>query len=287
MYKNFVPLDSIDKKLFKVSEEILDKNIDNFILHNLKEETKLKNSSDIFYSYLNFTKEYFICYYQNIDNSFNIIDLIIIYLKNKELDNKRVLVYFEDYFLLFNHSQFYYFQKIEKELISQDINEYIEKRLMFEVEDSCHLYSFELKDLCKKKSIKSSLNHLKDRSTLKIYYSYLMILFFLGFSFVGYDYYHKTLVEKEKALKLENKIKQNTIKSKDTLYNKISLLFNEIEESNLKIRNLNLIKNTLKMTIILNNSVDAYTFLEKHKNIKLLSFKKIKDCYEISSEITF
>lgn len=287
MLKKTIALNSIFTKLFKVSEEILDKNIDNFILHNLKEENNFKKNYKIFYSYLNFTKEYFICYYENINNTLNIIDLISLQLKNKGFENKKVLVYFEDYLLLFNHLNFYYFQKIEKELLSQDINEYTKKRFMFDFNDIYHVNNSDIKESYKVKRVKTSLNYLKGRSDLKIYYSYLLILLLIGSSAIAYDYYNKRLIEREKVFKLGSKIKQNIKNRQDSLYYKTSLLLNEIEENNLKIKKFNFSKKSVNMTIIINNSTEVYQLLEKYKNIKVLSYKKIKDDYEICSEVIF
>lgn len=287
MFENIIPLDSIYKRLFKVSEEILDKNIDNFIIHNLEKENKLKNNHRIFYSYLNFSKEYFICYYENTYNAFNPIDLICLKIKNKNLDKKRVLVYFEDYFLLFNHSRFYYFQKIEKELISQDIKQYVEKRFMFEVNETYHFNISDFEKSSKEKNTATSLNYLNDKKILNRYFIYLISLLLVGLSTFAYDSYNKTLLEKEKKSKYQSKKKQNINMLKDTLYYKTSLLLNEIEKNKLKIKKFAFSKKSVNLTIILSDSTDAYTFLQKYKNIKILTYKKIKDGYEISSELIF
>ncbi len=287
MTKTDVALDSIFSSLFPVSEEILDKNIDNFILHNLKEKNSLKNTHNIFYNYLNLSKEYFICYYEKRGTTLTIIDLIEEHLKNKNNDNRNLLVYFEDYFLLFYNSRFYYFQKIEKELLVEDINEYINKRFNFTIEETYHLNSSDLHGLKKEKTINTSLNYTKNLNDVKIYYSYLMIIFFIGLSFFTYDYYDKSLKEKQRAMILEKEILQNSKKRKDTLYYKISLLLDEIGRNSLKIKKFDFRNKSLNMTLVLNNSADAYTFLQKYKNIKVLSFKKTKDSYEITSELTF
>jgi len=287
MLKNALFLDSIFTKLFKVSEEILDKNIDEFILHILKEDNNFKKNHNIFYNYLDLTKEYFICHYESKINTLTTIDIIIEFVKNKNLDNKRVVVYFKEHFLLFDYSKFYYFQKIEKELLNEDIDEYIKKRFKFNIDESCHLNSSDLNNLTNKKNHKSSLNHIGNRSLAKIYYLYLIILLLIGFFIFVYEYNNKRIIEEQKVLSIEKQKKQNNIKRKDTLYYKTTLLFNEIRENNLKVKKYIFSKKSLKITIVSRNSADAYTFLQKYKNIKVYSFIKIKDGYEISSEVTF
>ncbi|WP_419765425.1 MAG: hypothetical protein ACNI28_02980 [Arcobacter sp.] len=287
MLKNTLFLDSMFTKLFKVSEEILDKNIDEFILHKLKEDNNFKKNHHIFYSYIDLTKEYFICHYENKYNAITVIDIIIEFLKNKKLDNKRVAVYFKDYFLLFEHCKFYYFQKIEKELLREDIDEYIKKRFNFYVDESYHIDSSDLNNLINAKSYKSSLNYIGNRSAAKIYYLYLIALLLIGLFIYVYEYNNKRIIEKQKILSLEKQKKQNSIKRKDTLYYKTALLLNEIKENNLKIKKYVFSKKSLNVTIVSSKSDDAYAFLQKYKNIKVNSFIKSKDGYEISSKITF
>ena len=132
---NIISLNSINTLLLRVSEEVLDKNLNKFILHNLKEKNNFTKNHSIFYNYLNLTKEYFVCFFEKSANNLTIIDLILEYLKNNNIVEKKVLVYYEEYFLLFDSSKFYYFQKIDKELKSQDINEYIKKRFMFYIDE--------------------------------------------------------------------------------------------------------------------------------------------------------
>jgi len=287
MLKNALLLDSIYTKLFKVSEEILDKNIDEFILHNIKENNTFKKNHNIFYNYLDKTKEYFVCYFENKDISLTTIDIIIEFIKNKNLDNKSLLIYFQDYFLLFNHSRFYYFQKIEKELIHEDIEEYIKKRFKFDIDESYHVNSSDINKLITDKKYKSSLNYIENRSASKIYSIYLIVLFLIGFSIFTYEYNNKRMIEEQRVLSLEKKKIQNNINKKDTLYYKTTLLLNEIRENNLKIKEYAFLNKSLKVTIVLSNSANAYAFLQKYKNIKVHSFIKTKDGYEISSEVTF
>ncbi len=283
MLKKVILFDSIFTTLIKVSEEILDKNIDSFIIHNLKETNCQIKNHNIFYTYLNLTKEYFVCYYKS-KNKITIIDVITKYLKKNNILNKRVLVYFEEYFLLFIDSKFYYFQKIEKELLSQDIIEYINKRFAFEIEETIYINSSDLTN----NQIKPTLVYIKDNRDMKLYFSYLVVLFFLCTSLFIADYYDKLLKQNEK---IENeeilKKHQKSIIPKETFYYKISFLFNKIQECDLKISKFDFSKNSITVIFIAKTRESAYNFFKMYKNIKINSFLEIKDGYEISSTLTF
>lgn len=283
MLNDIIPLSIINTTLIKVSEKILDSNIDKFLLHNIK-----NHNQNIFYSYLSFTKEYFICSYENIKRNKTIIELILIYIKEKEFTNKRVLVYFEEYFILIENSKFYYFQKIEKELLEQDINEYVRKRFNYELDEVVSIKSLELSNLTVNKSFKTTLIYINDTRALKIYSTYLIILFFLTFSLIGFDYYSKVKKEQDEIRKEKNRINhQQNIVLKDRFSYKTSLLLNKIENESLKISKFDFTNKSLHITFISKNRDDAYDFLQKYKNIKVNSFLEIKDGYEISSTLTF
>ena len=282
---NIISLDSINTLLLRVSEEVLDKNLNKFILHNLKEKNNFTKNHSIFYNYLNLTKEYFVCFFEKSANNLTIIDLILEYLKNKNIVEKKVLVYYEEYFLLFDSSKFYYFQKIDKELKSQDINEYIKKRFMFYIDE---IYYINKSDLPENNLLKSTLNYIKSNTNIKIYFSYLFVLLMIFLGLVFYNYYIEVLESREKLLLEEKeKIQKNSIVLKNRLYYKLSLLFYEIDENDLKVLKLDYSKKSLNLTLFSKNRDNAYNFFKQYKNIKINSFLKNGDGYEINTSFAF
>ncbi|MGB5920458.1 hypothetical protein [Arcobacter sp.] len=285
--KKIINLDCINTNLFKVSEQILDKNLDKFILHNLKEKTTFQKNHKIFYTYLKYSKEYFACSYENKNSAILIIDLINAYIKTKKLDQKRVLVYYSDYLLLFEKSSLYYFQKIEKELLNQDIEVYIKKRFLFDYDEVMYIKTTDLEVYKNKKRITTDLSYIYNNSELKFYYSYLFILFFLSSSFLLFDYYEKKSNQKELQT-IHNKIKQkNIIPKRQSLYFKISTLFATLEKHNLRISKFDFSNKSLSVTLIAKSRDDFYAFIQTYKNRKINSFSKTKDGYEISTSFVF
>ncbi|WP_419767280.1 hypothetical protein [Arcobacter sp.] len=288
MIQNIISLDFTYSNIIKVSEEILNKNLEKFIFHNLEEKTTFKKNHKIFYTYLKYSNEYFVCFYENKNNAVFIIELIIKYIKTKKLCNKRVLVYYQDYLLLFENSYFYYFQKIENELQNQDIQVYIKKRFLFDYDEVINIENNELQAYKNKKIITSDLSYIHNNNELKFYYLYLFSLFFLCLSFLCFTYYEKESNKKELQLIQNNKTKQNKIipKSK-SLYFKMNSLFSTLEEHNIKISKFDFNKKSLTITLFAKNREDFYTFIQPYKNKKINSFFKTKEGYEINASFIF
>ncbi|ADG94066.1 hypothetical protein Arnit_2415 [Arcobacter nitrofigilis DSM 7299] len=285
--KNIINLDCIYTNLFKVSEKILDKNLAKFIFHNLEEKATFQKNHKTFYTYLKYSKEYFVCSYENKKSAILIIDLISEYIKLKKLDKKRVLVYYDTYFLLFENSSLYYFQKIEKELLNQDMEVYIKKRFLFDYEEEIDIQIADLEHFKGKDKISSSLAYIYDSNKLKIYYYYLFTLLIISLSLIVFDYYKKEST-KEELLRIDNKSKNKIlIPKRQSLYFKISTLFANLEKHNLKISKFDFSGNSLFVTLIAKNRDDFYAFIQNYRNKKINSISKTKDGYEISASFVF
>jgi len=281
MLDNIISFDTIDTSLLKVSEKIIDKNIDKFILHNVNNQNQ-----NIFYNYLYLSSEYFICSY-NSKKSFTIIDLILVFIKDKKLDNKKVLIFYEEHFILVDNLKFYYFQKLDKELLKEDIKEYVKKRFNFDVQEEIYVNSSQLNELTINKKT-TSLKFIKDTKEIKIYVGYITTLFILSFALFSFDYYIKAKKEEAKTKREKNNLlKQKSIKLEDRLSYKTSLLLSKIEKDNLQISKFGFTNKNLHITFISKNRDDVYAFLQKYKNTKVNSFLETKDGYEINSTLTF
>lgn len=79
----------------------------------------------------------------------------------------------------------YYFQKIEKELLNQDMEVYIKKRFLFDYEEEIDIQIADLEHFKGKDKISSSLAYIYDSNKLKfitiIYLHYSLFLYHLLF----------------------------------------------------------------------------------------------------------
>ncbi len=286
MPNNIIEFDEVNFLIQSVSEEINRANLFMFT-KTLFQKNHLPFHKDfkIIYSFMHYSKEYFILYYK----SKNIQTLEFEYFK-EYLDNKsNTLILYKEYFFIFENENFYYYQKINQDIDKSDIEEYISKRFNFKINKTFFIddENFEkLKDRSNNSLIK--LNYLKRVTNLNIFY--LLVLFSLISPFIlGYYYKYKSEEDyQNKINQLQNKInKKMLVKKEDYLYFKIAKLFKSLDEKNIKILEIDYKDKRINLKIQSLSKENFYTFFKSCKKlfVNRLIYKKKENLYE--AELSF
>lgn len=254
------------------SEMINDKFIYEYIMTNIEKSNIEEKNLQIFYSYLESSKEYAIFYY--VSNEIYQFDFQ--YIRVNSLGY--CLIYNEHLYYIFKDSKFYYYQKIPRNLLLDDLKLYVEKRFKIKIST---ILSFDEVHFEKKRLLK--LNYLEKKFNYKRLVFFILILFLIIL----------TLFFVEKS-RVENRINYE-IKKLQTIYKesnkkditknvslsmeKIFLMFNKM---NIGVNKISYKKNSFEFIVF---SKDRSSFFELEKSLKRCSissieFNKEKSFYE-------
>lgn len=286
MPNNVIKFEELNYIIESVSEKINDTNLFMFTKTLFqKNHLPFYKNYKIIYSYMHFSKEYFILFYKNKD----IKTLELEYFK-EYLDEKfNTLIFYKEYFFLFEKNSLYYFQKINHDIEKSDIKEYVKKRFNFIIDKS---FFVDEKDFVKLKTNTISqsieLNYLKKMINLNIFYSIFIIVLTLPFLF-GVYINHKNNENYQNSVKqLQNKInKKLMVKKEDYLYFKIASLFSTLNEKKIKLLEMDYKNKKVNLIIQSIKKESFYSFFKSCKKlfVNKLIFKQKENLYE--AEISF
>lgn len=286
MPNKIIKFEELNFLIESVSERINSSNLFMFT-KTLFQKNHLTFDKDfkIIYSYMHYSKEYFIFYYKNRD----IKTVELEYFKEYLVDNSNSLIFYKDYFFLFEKNSLYYFQKINDEIEKSDINDYIKKRFNFIIDKTIYVDEKDftkLKTTTLNQSIK--LNYLKKLINLNIFYTIFIIVLFLPFLFGAYVNHKNNENYQNSVNELQNKInKKLMIKKEDYLYYKITNLFSILNEKKIKLLEMDYKNKKVNLIIQSIKKESFYSFFKSCKKlfVNRLIFKQKENLYE--AEISF
>lgn len=286
MPNSIIKFEELNFLIESVSERINSSNLFMFT-KTLFQKNHLTFDKDfkIIYSYMHYSKEYFIFYYKNRD----IKTVELEYFKEYLDDNYNSLIFYKDYFFLFERNSLYYFQKINDDIEKSDINEYIKKRFNFLIDKTIYVDEKDftkLKTTTLNQSIK--LNYLKKFINLNIFYTIFIVVFTLPFLFGAYVNHKNNENYQNSVNELQNKInKKLMIKKEDYLYYKIANLFSILNEKKIKLLEMDYKNKKVNLIIQSIKKESFYSFFKSCKKlfVNRLIFKQKENLYE--AEISF
>lgn len=282
--QNFVYSNDIKSFLIDVSEKIETKNLNKFITTTLKLKNITINKNDFIHiNFISELKQYQVLIFSNEKKAiFQIFELF--YLDKKELLEFDLYVC-EEFFCIYKNGEFYYFQKLETQILIDDLLEYINKFFLINI-DNCKTidktYFQDLQTNYLQKNTKSKLENFNKRKDFGfyIYFLYIGIIFYS--SIFVYDDFLK--INKNEPIANEYDIEKL---KKEYVFSSILKDYKNISEQ-LNQYNLNIIsfeykEDKVKLVLSSNSKSNIYSFLTILKDNLIsqdINFFENKNIYE-------
>lgn len=286
MDKNLIEIDMLNYIFVKVSEEINQSMMDDFILTALKNQNiKLIKNHYCFYTYLKHSNEYQISYYNSDDKKHH---LSIEYMHNNNIGITLFIA--KNYFLVFIENSLYYYQKIDLNIDIQDISIYVEQRLNVNIDN---VLSIDAVDFIYEKKNKRKLNYIHQNNSfhLKIFSTYVICIILFFTLFVFYEQEYISNMHENKRTNIEKKYQNLLLKNRPTVLVSagLSKLFENLNRLNIQISSLQLKKNRYHLKLFAKNKEDLYTFLNYYKTYtsnKNIEYLQSREIYVLYTELT-
>jgi len=258
-------INSLNPILISVNEKINKKYLMDFLKDKIKQHNALQ--SDIYYTYMQYSKQYQITY---CEKKLPFMYIFESYYKNKNQENnKDVDLFFnQDFFVIYSSQELYFYKKNNNNSI-RDILKYVKYELNLSV---TNIVSINPSDFILYKE-----DYLKDnKHNLKNYY---MVLIFLIYVFILtsslYLYYEKS----KDIISIDSK-KFSEIQ-KSYFVHDVSRLFKHLKKYKLTLLEFEYRNNELNLLLYTKSLKNFYSFLGE-KNIHAnFSYVKKKVGYEI------
>lgn len=273
---NFANFDDIETLTVDVSNEIEKSNLKEFTytslsLNNISTSYKKK----IFTFYLKSSSQYQIIIYDK-GYDFAFYEMFSFYLDKEKYKNSYVLFLNKNFIVVYYNLKFYYYQKFDYKINSDDLVEYFFRKLNIKIDKIYKLDDNSVEkiknDYLKqpKESIYKNLNERKDY----FIFFYLFYLFVLSFFIL---FYYTDLIDNvnEKKLVYEKNRSENLILQKEKysykfFYDELESIISKSKKLSLNIESLDYKKQSITFNISSKSKENLYLFLEHFKN-RLLS----------------
>lgn len=260
----------INSLLLNVSEKISKENINEFIKTSLELNYIDAKDKNIFYIFLEDSLKYQILYCNNKyeflePELFNYFD---------DFSNTYDLFRYEKYFVVFKASKFYYYQKLDGNILDEELKEYLYKSLNIKISKFINISKDDYERLylkyenLKQKSLLKSFN-VKSNKALYIYLLYLVITISSLFLYLFYEQ-----KQKENELKLFSVTQQKNLEElkKKYLYKPLfpylEVLIKKLNKYKLELVKIEYKKEKISLELKSKNKEKLYMFLEQYnKNI--------------------
>ena len=282
--QKFVYSNDIKSFFIDVSEKIETKNLKKFITTSLKLKNITINKNDFVHiNFISELKQYQVLIFSNEKKAiFQIFELF--YLDKKELLEFDLYVW-EEFFCIYKNGEFYYFQKLETQILIDDLLEYINKFFLINI-DNCKTidktYFQDLQTNYLQKNTKSKLENFNKRKDFGfyIYFLYIGIIFYS--SIFVYDDFLQT--NKNEPITNEydiEKLKREYVFS--SILKDYKNLSEQLNQYNLNIISFEYKEDKVKLVLSSNSKSNIYSFLTILKDNLIsqdINFFENKNIYE-------
>jgi hypothetical protein len=282
--QNFVYSNDIKSFFIDVSEKIETKNLNKFITTSLKLKNITINKND--FVHINFIyelKQYQVLIFSNEKKAiFQIFELF--YLDKKELLEFDLYVW-EEFFCIYKNGEFYYFQKLETQILIDDLLEYINKFFLINI-DNCKIidktYFQDLQTNYLQKNTKTKLENFNKRKDFGFY----IYFFYIGIIFYSSIFVYDDFLQTNKNEPITNEYDIEKLK-KEYVFSSILKDYKNLSEQ-LNQYNLNIIsfeykEDKVKLVLSSNSKSNIYSFLTILKDNLIsqdINFFENKNIYE-------
>lgn len=283
---NYALSDEIQIFFIDVSEEIQIQNLKKFIITSLKLKNITINKND--FVHINFLIElnqYQILIFPNNKKAiFQIFELY--YFDKKDIQGFDLYIC-DKFFSLYKNGEFYYIQKLESQILIDDLLEYIRKNFSLNVDNFQVIekdYQQELETLYSQKIIK---NRLKNFNKTKEYgfYIYLIYLVMIFYCFI---FFYDNLFQNDKNINesISNEYDIEKLKREylfSSFFKEYKSLFEQINKFYLTLLSFEYKEEKVKIVLSSTEKSNIYSFYTT-LNSKLISqdisFVENKNIYE-------
>ncbi|MBL3519441.1 hypothetical protein H0A43_03090 [Arcobacter lanthieri] len=263
----------------ETSEKINDKYLKSFILSNLKLKNISLNQNDIIYiNFIENIKEYQLFI---VNNGFKFFEFEVFHTYIDKNSNGFSLFICQDFFIIFKHSNLYYYQKINQNINQDDFLQFLEKKFKIKIEKIYQISPDILKNLkseflknFSKKHYKEPLKkfELKKDFSFYIYIFYLLIVIY--FSFYYFQNIKKYEEKEQNIVKIEDiKEKYSFISFEERFYK----ILENIDKNRLTLISFEFRQNRAKIVINHKNKDNINLFLESCENVLTSSINFLDD----------
>ncbi|OCL94285.1 hypothetical protein [Arcobacter porcinus] len=264
----------------EVKDKINDKFLKEFISTNLNlNNITLEKNQKIYINYLEITKEYQIFI---LDKKFKHFEYEAILKEFKEFDflDYSLFIY-DDFFVIFKNKEFFYFNKLNKNVNKSDLLSFLKKKFNIEFSSIKELSKDELEIL--KNSYESKYkNHKKDKNSLKNInlskdYSFILYIVYVFLVVVFITIYFKNEIDMKNSTKnLDAKIISKELEFR-SFTNELNKIIENIENNDLNIVILDFKYDQMKMILESKSKENFNKFLNNFNKIEQSSIDFISD----------
>lgn len=283
---NLAYSDEIKILFVDVSEEIRDKNLKKFIATSLKLKNITINKNDsVHINFISELKQYQILIYSNTKKAiFQIFEQF--YFDKNDLTSFDLYIC-DDFFSLYKNGEFYYIQKLESQILINELVSYINKIFSINIDNSKvieKIYQQELETKYLQLKIKNKLENFNKRKDYGFYIYLIYIVTIASTSMIFYDDFSQKNENKNEIITNEFNIEKL---KKEYLFSSILQNYKELIEQ-INQYNLNLISFEYKedkVKIVLSSSskpkiYSFYTALNSKLISQDINFIENKNIYE-------
>ena len=282
--KNLCTVEELEIVEIEIDEEIEKKNLKDFISTSLKlKNINLPKNKKIILNYIEEFKTYQLIL---VEIEFKYLEIELFYkLYEQNNKNETIAFLYKNYFLIFKNDKFYYLQRIEENIQSIELLNYLNKN--FEI-DIHNFISVNSEDLYLKDDLLNDKNYIEYFNLKKSYsfFIYITYLIFLLLIFI-YFYFNQNEnlpqnIQTFDSSSLEKEYKFNSFEEKSR-----KIIF-KIYQNNLNLINFEFDTNIIKIEVISQSKENIYKFLEDKEIVFLSSsidYEEEKNTYKAKIDV--
>lgn len=282
--KNLCTVEELEIVEIEIDEEIEKKNLKDFISTSLKlKNINLPKNKKIILNYIEELKTYQLIL---VEIEFKYLEIELFYkLYEQNNKNETIAFLYKNYFLIFKNDKFYYLQRIEENIQSIELLNYLNKN--FEI-DIHNFISVNSEDLYLKDDLLNDKNYIEYFNLKKSYsfFIYITYLIFLLLIFI-YFYFNQNEnlpqnIQTFDSSSLEKEYKFNSFEEKSR-----KIIF-KIYQNNLNLINFEFDTNIIKIEVISQSKENIYKFLEDKEIVFLSSsidYEEEKNTYKAKIDV--
>lgn len=300
---NFIKVKDTHTFLAKVSEEINNKYLNDYLKTQIQSQNlTLNNNSKIFSLYNEETKSYLITLVDSLKNDI-VLEPYVFYSHyiNSNQNNSTDLFLFNSFFALYDNKELIYYKKITNNFEKDDIVNYVNQILKKDINNLYEIsfdeykkykdkYVTNYKDMPKVEYIK-----IEDNRSALYYLSYLIIVIFI-FIFYYIDINNKKDLENQKHNKIE-KI-ENVKKEYQSLLlkyvnneritNDLIILFKILKQNEIILKHINISEDSSQIVVNSSSKEVLFDFLDYYDEnsiINKIEYIKEDNSYEMVATV--
>lgn len=282
--KNLCTVEELEIVEIEIDEEIEKKNLKDFISTSLKlKNINLPKNKKIILNYIEELKTYQLIL---VEIEFKYLEIELFYkLYEQNNKNETIAFLYKNYFLIFKNDKFYCLQRIEENIQSIELLNYLNKN--FEI-DIHNFISVNSEDLYLKDDLLNDKNYIEYFNLKKSYsfFIYITYLIFLLLIFI-YFYFNQNEnlpqnIQTFDSSSLEKEYKFNSFEEKSR-----KIIF-KIYQNNLNLINFEFDTNIIKIEVISQSKENIYKFLEDKEIVFLSSsidYEEEKNTYKAKIDV--